>query len=71
VAPKGLNKTELKLINDVSTRWNSTYLMFERILAVKEELTAVLGVLGNPVDVLSTQEWQDLESICQVLKPFQ
>ena len=64
------NKPPLKLKNDVLTRWNSTYEMFERIVDVQEPLEAALGVLHNPVENLSTEDWQTLPEICKVLKPF-
>ena len=64
------DKPALKLKNDVLTRWNSTYEMFERIANVQEPLEATLGVLHNPVENLSPEEWQTLPKICNVLKPF-
>ena len=64
------DKPALKLKNDVLTRWNSTYEMFERIANVQEPLEGTLGVLHNPVENLSTEEWQTLPEICNALKPF-
>ena len=64
------NKPALKLKNDVLTRWNSTYEMFDRIANVQEPLKATLGVLHNPVENLSTEERQTLPEICNVSKPF-
>ncbi|CAH1106833.1 unnamed protein product [Psylliodes chrysocephalus] len=61
---------DLILINDVVTRWNSTYFMFERFLKVREPLVATLGILNNPVQNLSKEEWQLLKDICLILKPF-
>lgn len=61
----------LKLINDVVTRWNSTYYMFNRILKVKEPLSATLGVLNSPVDFISEADWVLLQEICTILKPFE
>ena len=37
---------------------------------LQEPLEATLGVLHNPVENLSTEEWQTLPEICNVLKPF-
>ena len=64
------DKPALKLKNDVLTRWNSTYEMFERIANVQEPFEGTLDVLHNPVENLSTEEWQTLPEICNALKPF-
>ncbi len=42
-----LKVPELKLIQDVATRWNSTYLMMERIQAQHEAITTTLCLLGK------------------------
>lgn len=60
----------LKLINDVQTRWNSTYDMFQRISTLQEPVEAALGVLHNPIEPISVEEWGILREICTVLKPF-
>jgi len=52
----------LKLKNDVVTRWNSTYDMFQRICDVQEPVEAAIGVLHIPVATLSAEEWTVLES---------
>lgn len=69
----GLNATStpLKLKNDVSTRWNLTFFMFERILQLEEPLTVTIGLLHNPVDTLSEDEWKILKEICKILQPFE
>ena len=64
------NKTPLKLKNDVLTRWNSTYEIFEQIVNVQESLEAAFGILHNPVENFFIEEWQTLPEICKVLKPF-
>lgn len=61
----------LKLKNDVPTRWNSTYYMFERFLKLEEPVTVTLGLLHNPVQSVTEEEWKILKEICQVLKPFE
>lgn len=63
--------TPLKLKIDVVTRWNSTFYMFERFLKIREPLTATMGILNLPVEVLSEAEWHLLNEICTVLKPFE
>lgn len=61
----------LKLKNDVSTRWNSTFYMFERFLELQEAVTGTIGSLHNPVAMLSAEEWAILREICNVLRPFE
>ncbi|MGH0148540.1 UNVERIFIED_CONTAM: hypothetical protein FKN15_038326 [Acipenser sinensis] len=41
-----LKLEELKLIQEVDTRWNSTFLMLERFLRLKEPVSAALTSLG-------------------------
>lgn len=54
----------LKLKNYVSTRWNSTLYMLERLLKLKEPITVTV------VQLLSEEEWETVKEICQVLKPI-
>lgn len=64
------NQKPLKLKMDVVTRWNSTLDMIERICSLQEPLEASLGILHNPVENLSEDEWQTLPEIIKILKPF-
>jgi zinc finger BED domain-containing protein 1 (E3 SUMO-protein ligase ZBED1) len=61
----------VKLKNDVVTRWNSTYLMFQRILEIQEPVEATIAVLKKPVESLSAAEWEILREVCQILRPFE
>lgn len=56
----GLNKPPI----DVETRWNSTYIMLEKLLALKDTFTIQMQ------NSLSTNEWQDIVEIVKVLKPL-
>jgi hypothetical protein len=60
----------LKLKIDVTTRWNSTLDMIERISILQEPVEAALGMLHNPVESLSEDEWKALPEIIKILKPF-
>lgn len=64
---------ELKLKQDVTTRWNSTYFMLKRILEVKEPLIAAMALLAteHSLPTLSTGDCKIMESACQVLKIFE
>lgn len=65
------NATPLKLINDVPTRWNSTYYAIERLVRLAESLAATVGVLHNPVILPTEEEWALLQEISKILKPFE
>lgn len=65
-----LSEKNLKLINDVVTRWNSTYFMFQRMCEIQTSLEAAIGVLHSPVDSLNAEEWKILQEFCLLLKPF-
>ncbi len=57
-----------KLVNDVPTRWNSTFIMISRLLEVRAELSQVLLELGW--NTLQNSEWKQLENLHSLLKPF-
>ena len=57
-----------KLINDVPTRWNSTYIMISRLLEVRVELSQVLQELSW--DNLPNSEWRQLDNLHLLLEPF-
>lgn len=58
------------VIKSVPTRWNSTYLMLERFLEIKEALRATIPNLDVDLPVIPMEEWKCIEQICVVLKPF-
>ena len=66
-----LKLPENKLINDVETRWNSTYYMMERILQQKQAITTVLCLLDRKDLLLDTQDFDALKEAIQVLNPFE
>lgn len=65
-----------KLIQDVVTRWNSTYLMIERLLEQKEAIVQVvkdtLPHANAPVPTYlpSDGEWETIERLVPILVPF-
>ncbi|XP_021836359.1 zinc finger BED domain-containing protein RICESLEEPER 2-like [Spinacia oleracea] len=61
---------KLKLKKDVSTRWNSTFLMLERALLAKEALDMFAKRDGNYKFGLSDLEWQHIQSMSNFLEPF-
>lgn len=65
------NAIPLKLKMDVCTRWNSTFVMFERLCAVQEPLEAAIGVLHVPTGTLDETEWTTLRELSMLLQPFE
>ncbi|XP_060877420.1 E3 SUMO-protein ligase ZBED1-like [Metopolophium dirhodum] len=60
----------LKLKQDVRTRWNSTLIMFERLVKLKEPLTIVMISLKEAPSNLTPEEWVIVEDIIPLLRPF-
>lgn len=65
-----MGSTVLKLKQDVSTRWNSTLIMMERILQVKEPLTLAALSIGYS-KIPSQDQWVIIEDLVLLLKPFE
>ena len=67
---KQLKVPEHKLVQEVSTRWNSTYLMFERIVEQFEAITTTLCLLGQNHLCLKNEDKEYISGCLKVLKPF-
>jgi len=73
---RGLNIPQHTLLQDISTRWNSTYFMYERIA---EQRWAIYAVIHDeqvtPSDQrhldLKPEQWDLLPQLVVVLKPLQ
>ncbi|XP_069374455.1 E3 SUMO-protein ligase ZBED1 isoform X1 [Paralichthys olivaceus] len=71
-----MNTAEHKLIQDVITRWNSTYYMVERLLEQRWRVTATLSdpevtPRGKHYFDLKPEQWVLLEELVQGLGPFE
>src|SRR4051812_21648097 len=53
------------LVNDVSTRWNSTYLMLESVIKCEAILT-----LLSETNRITVNEWLEIKKIHKLLFPF-
>jgi len=58
---KVISKCGKGVISDNSTRWNSTYIMAQRLLEVKVPLNEL------NIDSLLTSEWAQLEELVSLL----
>ncbi|KAJ8930493.1 hypothetical protein NQ314_016720 [Rhamnusium bicolor] len=62
---------ELKLKQDIATRWNSIYFMLERLDKIKVPLSAALTSLSNSPDNLSSEEWNEIANCVSLFKPME
>lgn len=62
----------LKPLQDVVTRWNSTFYMIERVLELEEALRTTIALLNSSsLPVISVEEWQLLITIKNILQPME
>ena len=66
----GPDATRKKLHQDVVTRWNSTYLMLERINELKAYVVQFLIDVHVPDCHFTTAEWRLISKILAILEPF-
>ncbi|XP_049902249.1 E3 SUMO-protein ligase ZBED1-like [Epinephelus moara] len=71
-----MGTTQHKLVQDVSTRWNSTFYMISRLLEQRWPVTATLSdstvtQRGKRYLDLKVDQWSLLEELSTALKPFE
>jgi len=66
---KTFNLKVLKLKQDVPTRWNSTFIMLQRVLERKEPLISVLALMNSAIS-FSEEDWQIVKQAVDVLQVF-
>lgn len=65
---KVVEKCGKSVVSDCNTRWNSSFLMLNRLVDIKSGINEVLTELG--IDTLLISEWQRLTDIINLLRPF-
>ena len=65
-----LSLPEHKLMQDVSTRWNSTYIMLERFYEQFEAITTTLSLVNQNDLCLKAEVTTVISKTLQLLKPF-
>lgn len=58
-----------KMVQDMPTRWNSSYLMLERLYEQRRAISAIAPEIN--LTILSNNEWNILGSLVSLLKPFE
>jgi hypothetical protein len=66
-----MNVPELKVKQDVSTRWNSSLIMLERLIQIKAPLSAAITFLPHAPNFLTALEWELISDCLPLLKPFE
>ncbi|XP_073720988.1 E3 SUMO-protein ligase ZBED1-like [Misgurnus anguillicaudatus] len=64
-----LEQDKEPLIQDVSTRWNSTLFMISRLLRNQEAVKLTLAKQKHKLTMLTTAEWDRLQRLETLLKP--
>lgn len=65
-----LNKAELRVIQEVPTRWNSAYHMLQRLVTMKTELTLALNECNRAPPGVNADEYLIIQETIQILEPF-
>jgi len=63
--------SNLKLIQSVDTRWNSTYSMLERFIQLSEKISCIILQCLTAPPMLTASELQAAKEFVQLLKPFE
>jgi len=64
-------KDPKKLIQDICTRWNSTFYMLDRFVELEIYIRSTLGLIDNPPESLTSEEWTVVKELIQILQPFE
>jgi len=65
-----MNRPVLKLVNEVETRWNSTFHMLQRLHGERQTVGASLASLKTDIAPLHAQDYEAIQEILCVLGPF-
>ncbi|XP_077424041.1 E3 SUMO-protein ligase ZBED1-like [Vanacampus margaritifer] len=65
-----MGRPEHKLLQEVETRWNSTFAMLQRLHEQREPLDAALSRLNTTIVPFSAEEYETISQCLSVLSPF-
>jgi hypothetical protein len=69
-AQRKLGLKELKLLQNVKTRWNSEFYMIERIYDMRDALRLVLHIFPQ-LPLLDRDDWVTIEELIDILAPIE
>lgn len=64
-------QTIKKVIQDVATRWNSTFYMLSRFVELENSIRSTLGLLDQELPQITLEEWTIMKELCVILEPFE
>lgn len=64
-------EASLKLIQEVSTRWNSTFYMIERFLELRAAINKILICHATAPAMITAKDIEDLKEITEILRPIE
>ena len=62
--------TEIRLQQDVPTRWNSSYIMMNKMVYLKQALIPTIAKFPDIKVEFSNKEWELMEKVVKSLEPF-
>ncbi|KAM8880316.1 E3 SUMO-protein ligase ZBED1-like [Spinachia spinachia] len=65
-----LGMANLKLLQEVETRWNSPYLMLQRLVEQREPVGAAVAGLHHDIPFLTAEEFHTVGGCLSLLSPF-
>ncbi|XP_076853561.1 E3 SUMO-protein ligase ZBED1-like [Brachyhypopomus gauderio] len=65
-----MGKPKKKLIQEVETRWNSTFQMLERVAELREPVGAALAGLQTDIAALTSDDYNNICACLSILSPF-
>ncbi|XP_062852522.1 zinc finger BED domain-containing protein 4 [Trichomycterus rosablanca] len=67
---KAYNLPENQLIQDIPSKWRTSYFMLERLVEQKKAIDE-MSLECNFRELISCDQWEVMQSVCNALKPFE